>query len=309
VVTRHEETISALRWAVKVMDDRYSLFQQAGSRDLASYNSNQKGEDRLPYIIILIDELADLMAVAAREVEASIVRLAQLARATGIHLVVATQRPSVDVITGLIKANITSRIAFAVASNVDSRTILDMSGAEKLLGNGDMLFQESTTPKPKRIQGVFLSDPEIHKVTAYIKKQGEAHYQEDILHYEPEKSATLGGIDADDDKFDEAVEIVLSSKRASASLLQRHLRVGYARAARLLDILEEQGIIGPSDGSNRSREILMDRDTYYRMKEAEKQDKDNNGKPPTPPPGPTFTDNSSSPKEMERDIDMGEIDN
>ncbi|MBU2595919.1 DNA translocase FtsK, partial [Patescibacteria group bacterium] len=269
VITRHEQTISALRWAVKEMDDRYNLFQGAGKRDITSYNSN-KGVEKMPYIIIIIDELADLMAVAAREVEASIVRLAQLARATGIHLVVATQRPSVDVITGLIKANITCRIAFSVASNVDSRTILDMSGAERLLGNGDMLFLHFSAPKPKRVQGVFLSDQEIHRVTGWLKKHGAAHYQEDILTYEPEKGTFFGsGESFDDEKFDDAVEIVLNSKRASASLLQRHLRIGYARAARLLDVLEEQGLVGPSDGTNRSREILIDKETYARIKAAE----------------------------------------
>ncbi len=316
VITRHEQTISALRWAVKEMDDRYNLFQQAGKRDIASYNLSRKTHEKMYYIIIVIDELADLMAVAAREVEASIVRLAQLARATGIHLVVATQRPSVDVITGLIKANITCRIAFSVASNVDSRTILDMSGAERLLGNGDMLFLHFSAPKPKRIQGVFLSDQEIHRVTNWLKKHGTSHYQEDILTYEPEKGMTFGGVDADDEKFDEAVEIVLNSKRASASLLQRHLRIGYARAARLLDVLEDQGLVGPSDGTNRSREVLIDRETYARIKAAEAETKANNndkGKPNSSPPsspsfpGPPASDNH--PGDFEKDIDMGEIDN
>lgn len=324
VVTRHEETISALRWAVKEMDDRYNIFQQAGKRDINSYNQGKRGAEKMPFITIFIDELADLMAVAAREVEASIVRLAQLARATGIHLVVATQRPSVDVITGLIKANITNRMAFAVASQVDSRTILDMSGAERLLGNGDMLFLESTKPKPRRIQGVFVSDTEIHKVTGFLRKSGEAHYQEDILSYEPEKSTTFGAEGVDDDKFNEAVEVVLNSNRASASLLQRYLRVGYARAARLLDVLEEQGIVGPSDGTNRSREVLIDKETYDRIKEAEKEEKtkDNNrNTPPSPPPSNEspgegskshFADYESGPPgpgDIDRDIDMGEIDN
>ena len=321
VITRHEQTISALRWAVKEMDDRYNLFQQAGKRDIASYNASQKTHEKMFYIVIIIDELADLMAVAARDVEASIVRLAQLARATGIHLVVATQRPSVDVITGLIKANITNRIAFSVASNVDSRTILDSSGAERLLGNGDMLFLHYSTPKPRRVQGVFLSDHEIHRVTGWLKKHGASHYQEDILTYEPEKGALFGGgIDADDDKFDEAVEIVLNSKRASASLLQRHLRIGYARAARLLDVLEEQGLVGPSDGSNRSREVLIDKETYARIKAAEAESKANDKdkpkppsdtpSPPSPPPPstpPPVDDNR--PRDFDRDIDMGEIDN
>lgn len=314
VITRHEQTISALRWSVKEMDDRFNLFQQAGKRDITSFNSGKSSKEKMPYIIIIIDELADLMAVAARDVEASIVRLAQLARATGIHLVVATQRPSVDVITGLIKANITCRIAFAVASNVDSRTILDMSGAERLLGNGDMLFLHFSAPKPKRVQGVFLSDQEIHRVTGWLKKHGAAHYQEDILTYEPEKGMTFGaGESFDDEKFDEAVEIVLNSKRASASLLQRHLRIGYARAARLLDMLEEQGLVGPSDGTNRSREILIDRETYARVKAAEEESKNDKDKPQPPsgipgPPPPPSTD-SGQPRDFERNIDMGEIDN
>lgn len=314
VITRHEQTISALRWSVKEMDDRYNLFQQAGKRDIASFNSSKSSKEKIPYIIIIIDELADLMAVAARDVEGSIVRLAQLARATGIHLVVATQRPSVDVITGLIKANITNRIAFAVASNVDSRTILDSSGAERLLGNGDMLLLDYANPKPKRVQGLFLSDQEIHRVTGWLKKHGQSHYQEDILSYEPEKGMTFGsGESFDDEKFDEAVEIVLNSKRASASLLQRHLRIGYARAARLLDILEEKGLVGPSDGSNRSREILIDKETYARVKLAEEESKNDKDKPQPPsgissPPPPTPTD-SGQPRDFERDIDMGEIDN
>lgn len=318
VITKHEQTISALRWAVKEMDERYNTFQQAGKRDIASYNSSKKTHEKMFYIVIIIDELADLMAVAAREVEASIVRLAQLARATGIHLVVATQRPSVDVITGLIKANITNRIAFAVASNVDSRTILDMSGAERLLGNGDMLFLHYDSPKPRRVQGLFLSDQEIYRVTNWLKKHGASHYQEDILTYEPEKGMTFGsGESFDDDKFDEAVEIVLNSKRASASLLQRHLRIGYARAARLLDVLEEQGIVGPSDGTNRSREILIDRETYARVKAAETESKNNNNdqnkptsSPPEPPPSsPPPPADDNRPNDFERDIDMGEIDN
>lgn len=319
VITRHEEMISALRWAVSEMDERYSKLQKAGQRDINSYNKSQKNADRIPYIIIFIDELADLMAVAAREVESSVVRLAQLARATGIHLVVATQRPSVDVITGLIKANITNRIAFAVASQVDSRTILDMSGAERLLGNGDMLFLHNGSPKPKRIQGVFVADSEINKVTGYLRKQSEAHYQEDILSYEPKKEGVIGAEGASDELFDEAVESVLNANRASASLLQRRLRIGYARAARLLDILEEQGIIAPSDGTNKPRELLIDKETYERTKEVEKEkkDKDRNDSPPPPPAGGQKEGEFSRPErdafkgpgEIDKEIDMGEIDN
>jgi len=210
----------------------------------------------LPYIVIVIDELADLMAASANEVEASIVRIAQMARATGIHLIVATQRPSVDVLTGLIKANITSRIAFATASQIDSRTILDMSGAEKLLGNGDMLFIGNGLSKPRRVQGCFISDPEINTLVSFIKKQGEAEYDESITAFRPAKSAdSRGGETMDDDLYEEAVSVVLNSGQASASLLQRRLRVGYARAARLLDIMESEGVIGPANGA-KPRDIL-----------------------------------------------------
>lgn len=256
VVTEVDKTVSALKWAVYEMERRYKMFAEQGSRNIVAYNSAPGPEGKLPYIVIIIDELADLMAVSANEVEASIVRIAQMARATGLHLIVATQRPSVDVLTGLIKANITSRIAFATASQVDSRTILDMSGAEKLLGNGDMLFLGNGLSKPRRVQGCFISDKEINELVAFIKKQGEAEYDDSILTFRPAKSVSGHGTEAiDDDLYDEAVQVVMNSGQASASLLQRRLRVGYARAARLLDMMEQEGVIGPANGA-KPRDIL-----------------------------------------------------
>lgn len=259
VVTEVEKTVSALKWTVYEMERRYKMFSEVGKRNIQVYNESPGPEGKLPFIVVIIDELADLMAASANEVEASIVRIAQMARATGIHLIVATQRPSVDVLTGLIKANITSRIAFATASQVDSRTILDMSGAEKLLGKGDMLFIGNGLSKPRRVQGCFISDKEINDLVDLIKKQGQAEYDESILTFRPAKSADGGrGMESvDDDLYDEAVQVVMNSGQASASLLQRRLRVGYARAARLLDIMEQEGVIGPANGA-KPRDILVD---------------------------------------------------
>lgn len=258
VITEVNKTVSALKWAVWEMERRYKMFSEQGKRNIVAYNAAPGPEGKLPYIVIVIDELADLMATSAKEVEGSIVRLAQMARATGMHLVIATQRPSVDVLTGLIKANITSRIAFATASQVDSRTILDMSGAEKLLGNGDMLFIGNGVTKPRRIQGCFVSDGEIEELNNYLRDHGEAEYDDAILSF---KSAQSGGAiggdgSAEDDLYNEAMETVVNAGKASASLLQRRLRVGYARAARLLDILEQQGVIGPADGA-KPRDVLV----------------------------------------------------
>lgn len=260
VVTEPKKTVNALKWAVKEMDRRFQVLSEAGKRNIGGFNAACVPEERLPYIVVVIDELADLMAVAANEVEAAIVRLAQMARATGIHLVVATQRPSVDVITGLIKANITSRIAFNVASHIDSRTIIDTAGADKLLGNGDMLYISSTESKPKRIQGALVSDSEIEGVVKFLSKQEEPEFNPEIT--EKQGRLSFGGIpmgegegEIDDELFEEAKNLVIQSGKASASLLQRRLKVGYARAARLLDYLEEQGIVGPSDGA-KPREIL-----------------------------------------------------
>ena len=257
VVFDVDKTISALRWAVAEMDRRFRLFQDTARRNIEAYNVNPPNGN-LPYIVIFIDELADLMAQAGNEVEAAIVRLAQMARATGIHLVVATQRPSVDVITGLIKANITNRIAFAVASQVDSRTILDLSGADRLLGNGDMLYLGNELGKPKRIQGVMVTDREVDKVTDFLKKQSLPQYDETILTYHTGLAkGPSGELIAEDELYQDAKEVVVMAGKASASLLQRRLRVGYARAARLLDILEEEGIIGPPDGA-KPRDVLID---------------------------------------------------
>lgn len=254
VITTVEKTIHALRWLTVEMDKRFKLFEETGKRNIVSYNEAHV-ENALPYIVVIIDELADLMAVAASEVEGVIIRLAQMARAVGIHLVVATQRPSVDVITGLIKANITSRIAFSVASGTDSRTILDTAGAEKLLGRGDMLFTSAELSKPKRIQGTFITDAEIEAVTMYLRQQGKPDYTEAIVEKQGEIDiAALGGDPNDDELYEEAKDLVVRAGKASASYLQRRLRIGYARAARLLDLLEEHGVIGPGDGA-KAREV------------------------------------------------------
>jgi len=257
VVFDVDKTISALRWTVAEMDRRFRLFQESGRRNIEAYNANPTN-GKLPYIVIFIDELADLMAQAANEVEAAIVRLAQMARATGIHLVVATQRPSVDVITGLIKANITNRIAFAVASQVDSRTILDLAGAERLLGRGDALYIGNELGKPKRIQCVLITDKEIDRVTEFLKSRAVAAYDETVLTYRTGSERGLSGeLAAEDELYNDAKEVVVMAGKGSASLLQRRLRVGYARAARLLDMLEQEGVIGPPDGA-KPRDVLID---------------------------------------------------
>ncbi len=255
VIVEPEKTVSALKWAIIEMERRYQLLQGAGKRNINDYNTI-KGKEGMPYIVIVIDELADIMAVANKEVEGLICRLAQMARAVGIHLVLATQRPSVDVITGLIKANIVTRIAFSVASQVDSRTILDQSGAEKLLGNGDMLFTSAEFSKPKRIQGTFIAEKEVKGVTDFVKANGSPEYNKEVL--EQKVGGVKGGdFDVpDDDLFLDAVDCVIRSNKASSSLLQRRLRIGYARAARLLDLLEERGVVGPADGS-RPRDVLI----------------------------------------------------
>lgn len=234
---------------------------EVGRRDIAGYNQLKK-EEGMPYIVIVIDELADLMMMAARDVEALIVRLAQKARAAGIHLVLATQRPSVDVITGLIKANVPARIAFTVASQVDSRTIIDQIGSEKLLGQGDMLLLTADMPKPKRVQGAFIDENETRKVTDFIRMQRPPQYDDEIISQPVQLNgkggvvAEVGGQDADDEMYRDAVHAVLEARKASTSLLQRRLRIGYGRAARLIETMEEQGIVGPPDGS-RPREVLI----------------------------------------------------
>lgn len=256
VINDTDKAINALRWVVNEMHERYKLLQAAGKRNIDSYNKAVI-VNKIPYIVVIVDEFAALMSLASKEIEAAVVSLAQMARAVGIHLVLATQRPSVDVITGLIKANITSRIAFAVASAMDSRTIIDTSGAEKLLGKGDMLFMTAETSKPRRIQGAYVSDEEINAVTGYIKDQAEPEYNDDVTEKKSGAVAGFGGGgDFDDDLAIEAKEVVIKAGKASATLLQRRLRVGYARAARLLDILEEMGVVGPAEGS-KPREVLI----------------------------------------------------
>lgn len=271
VITEPEKTVTALRWAVAEMNRRYKVLEEGRVKNIVEYN--KKFNDRtLPYIVIVVDELADLMMVAAKEVEASICRVAQLARAVGIHLIVATQRPSVDVITGLIKANIPTRVAYTVSSGIDSRTILDTVGAEKLLGLGDMLYLDGKSPKPIRLQGVYVSNNEIQKVIAEIRLTSQPEYQMDIVEERREIPQGIPGAgsmgvlsDDDDNNADalerEAIEVILETEKASASLLQRRLRVGYARAARLLDILEEKGFIGPSKGA-KARDIYIDKNPY-----------------------------------------------
>ncbi|QQG43678.1 MAG: DNA translocase FtsK [Candidatus Daviesbacteria bacterium] len=257
VITEPEKILSALKWAMAEMDRRYKLFQSVGVRNIAGYNE-MSGFQALPYIVILVDELADLMMFAPVEVEDAITRIAQLARATGIHLVVATQRPSVDVITGLIKANIPCRIAFNVSSMIDSRVILDTPGAEKLLGRGDMLFLPPDASKPMRIQGVFVQDAELNNLIKYLKDLGIApQYTTEVTEMPLGRIGSRnGGGGEEDDLFEEAVRTVCQYDRASASLLQRRLRIGYARAARILDELEEAGIVGVGEGA-KPRDVLV----------------------------------------------------
>jgi len=261
VINEPEKCISALKWAVAEMERRLRTMAEVGKRNIGEYN-NLKKEEGMPYIVIVIDELADLMMMAARDVEALIVRLAQKARAAGIHLVLATQRPSVDVITGLIKANVPARIAFTVASQVDSRTIIDQMGAEKLLGMGDMLLLTSDMPKPKRIQGAFISDEETAKVTDFIRMQRPPQYDDEIISQPVQIGGKggnvmeMGGGEGGDDMWQDAVRVVIEGRKASTSLLQRRLRIGYGRAARLIEEMEEQGIVGPADGA-RPREVLV----------------------------------------------------
>lgn len=259
VITEPEKVISALRWAMTEMDRRYKLFAEAGVRNLEGYN-NMSGFQALPYIVIVIDELADIMLFSPVEVEDAITRIAQMSRATGIHMVLATQRPSVDVITGLIKANVPSRIAFAVSSQIDSRVILDAQGAEKLLGKGDMLYLPPEQAKPMRIQGAFVTDKEISSLVSFIKNQGiGAQYTEEVTTTQKPGTVTIGNLQGEiiDEHFKKAVEIVCQFDRASASLLQRRLSVGYARAAKIIDQLEAAGVIAPSDGTSKPREVLV----------------------------------------------------
>jgi len=292
VVTNPKRAAAALAWAVEEMERRYSLMSQSGTRNIASYNryvekeiirrrrepeANPAGEEspeleKLTYIVIIIDELADLMMVASKEVEESITRLAQMARAAGIHLILATQRPSVDVITGLIKANFPARISFRVSSKIDSRTILDASGAEHLLGNGDMLLLNPGSSSFTRLHGAFISDEEIKNLTEYLRSQGQPEYHEEMLAKHEEAlnrskkrggrgaAAGEGGENGDeegyDELYDEAVAFVSRLKGASASMLQRKFKIGYNRAARIIEVMEREGVVGPSEGS-KPRKILI----------------------------------------------------
>jgi S-DNA-T family DNA segregation ATPase FtsK/SpoIIIE len=261
VITKVDKTINALRWCLNEMDRRFDVLQNFKKRNIQEYNKSSK--DKMPYIVFIVDELADLMVTAGRDIETSIIRLAQMARAVGIHLILATQRPSVDVITGLIKANMPTRIAFSVASGVDSKTILDSLGAEKLLGKGDMLFQTPEIAKPRRLQGAFVSDNEIHRIVSCIKeKAGLFEYVDGIT--DPQRVRGVAGVGMEggeeqgDDLAIEAANIIVESGKASATFLQRKLSVGYARAAKILDILEEMGVVGPANGA-KPREIMLDR--------------------------------------------------
>jgi S-DNA-T family DNA segregation ATPase FtsK/SpoIIIE len=305
VIVENAKVVNTLKWAVGEMERRYKLFQEAGVRDIISFKEKLKrGEKRklvdaetgevseedysnIPYIVIVVDELADLMGSHGKEVEGAIVRIAQMARAVGIHLIISTQRPSVEVITGLIKANITTRISFQVATQIDSRTILDMAGAEKLLGNGDCLYLSANSSKPQRIQGVFVTEKEVKEIVSFIKNENER----DIVEEEKFSEVTSGGAvsvaqdldnfnayndENNDDLYEAAKKEILQSKKASASFLQRRLRVGYARAARLLDILEEKGVVGPSDGA-KPREIYglpPSEGTVYNDDTADQQKRD-----------------------------------
>lgn len=254
-ITKVDDTVNALKWTVREMERRLDVLAKFGTRDINSYN--ERAEEKMPKIVVIIDELADLMQTSGREVEALIVRVAQMARAVGIHLILATQRPSVDVITGLIKANVPARMAFAVASQMDSRTILDMSGAEKLMGRGDMLFTNAEISKPKRLQGAYVSEEECRRVVEFLKKQGVPDYNYTITQHQ--KSGTVFDSDGDDGDalLDDAAQVVIQAGKASTSLLQRRLKVGYGRAARIMDLMEERGIIGPGEGA-KPREILVD---------------------------------------------------
>jgi DNA segregation ATPase FtsK/SpoIIIE, S-DNA-T family len=267
VVTDPRKAAVALKKVVAEMEKRYELFAKNGARDIERYNLwvSEQGRDDLkplPYIVVIIDELADLMMVAPSDVEDAICRLAQMARAAGIHLIIATQRPSVDVITGVIKANIPTRIAFAVSSQADSRTILDMGGADKLLGRGDMLYLPIGASKPIRVQGAFLSDEEVEAVVKFVKNQLEPEYQEELI---PASNESGPSAEMEDELYPQAVKLVLEAGTASVSLIQRRLRVGYTRAARLIDMMEANGIVGPYEGS-KPREVLISMEQYEENK-------------------------------------------
>ena len=261
VISDAVEAAKALKVIVMMMENRYEIFSKVGVRNIQTYNELlQKNTDPtlepMPWIVVIIDELADLMIVAGKEVEASIQRITQLARAAGIHLIVATQRPSTDVITGIIKANIPSRIAFAVSSGIDSRTIIDGVGAERLLGYGDMLFFPVGEPAAIRVQGVFVTDEEIRRVTDFVNQQQKPQFDDAFLTLNESEGSSTGGTSSEDPLFEEVKNYIIETGRASTSNIQRRFGLGYNRAARLIDILEEQGVVGPAQGSK-------PRDVYY----------------------------------------------
>ncbi|WP_308623646.1 DNA translocase FtsK 4TM domain-containing protein [uncultured Enorma sp.] len=290
VVTEPKQAASALQWAVSEMERRLKIFERIGVRKISTFNEKQAAGEfekydnppsKMPYLVIVIDELSDLMMVAGKDVEASIVRIAQLGRAAGIHMIVATQRPSSNVVTGLIKANITNRIGLTVATGIDSRVILDQTGAEKLIGQGDMLFSRVDWGKPKRIQGCFVSDEEIFSVVEFVKEQSPAEYHEEILSAVAPAAmqgsgSGSGGASADDPLIWEAAHLVVESKLGSTSSLQRRLKVGYARAGRIMDMLEEKGIVGPPDGS-KPREVLLDEQALEELQNLEAQISEDDG--------------------------------
>ena len=277
VVTEPSKAAAALNWAVAEMDERYRRFAEEGVREISGYNSKvmerNEEENVMPQIVIIIDELADLMMVSKSQVEESICRLAQKARAAGMHLIVATQRPSTDVVTGLIKANIPSRIAFAVSSHHDSMTILDMSGAEKLVGKGDMLFNPLGSGKPLRVQGTFISDREVNDVIDFVKAQADdsSDYSDNVMSSIEKVNSSLSSEhdkDMEDELLPDAIELVVDAQQASVSMLQRRFRIGYNRAARIIDAMEERQIVGPADGS-RPRQVLISEEDLENMKDAE----------------------------------------
>jgi len=267
VVTDAKKATNALFWAVKEMERRYQLLSEVKARNIDQYNRKveqgkiQKEEGaseephKLPFVVIIIDELADLMMVASRDVEVALMRLAQMARAAGLHLIIATQRPSVDVLTGIIKANFPTRLSFQVSSKTDSRTIIDTNGAESLLGNGDMLFMPPGAAKLQRIHGAYITEPEISRITEFLKAQKPPEYIEEVTEVEA-LEVTDDGEAEYDEKYDDAVAIVSRTRQASISMIQRHLRIGYNRAARIIEVMEKEGIVGPADGS-KPREVLV----------------------------------------------------
>jgi len=267
VVTEAKKAFQALQYCICEMERRYSLLDNLGVRDIRSYNRRIRernlAQEKVPYIVVIIDEFADLMQTTGKELEATLARLAAMSRAVGIHLVLATQRPSIDVITGLIKANIPSRIAFMVASKFDSRTIIDMVGAEKLLGRGDMLFSGAQDPFPVRMQGAFVSEEEVERVVAHVKTLGEPEYIDEEIFVDEEESEepTLFDEDGSDPLFEKALEIVLQQGKASVSYIQRRLKIGFNRAARLVEMMEDKGIVGPAQGS-KPRDVLRNPEVF-----------------------------------------------